>query len=481
MVRAELAALALLRPPEAERAQQLAQIAKLEAEARKLELQLAATNPAMAAVAGDDSVAALQKRIPKGMALVQYAFHHDHDPRQLPGAQPPGTPAPTGRYQAFVLHAKGPVLRFDLGEAGAIDAAVTAFRKALQRPKIPGVLGRARALDARIWQPLQAALAGVDHVLVAPDAALDLVPFGALQGEDGRYRIETTTITYLSSGRDLLRMARRSPARGGPLLLGDPDFAGPELSNPAPGAAPGPAPMPGASTATDLPRSDDDGPQRSGDLASMRWQPLPGTADEARAIAATLPGATLLLGAEATEAALRSVVAPSLLHVATHGFFLARQTAIAADSQQLPENPLIRSGLMLAGATAASAGRPLAGGGDGVLTALEAGDLDLDGTRLVVLSACETAVGELREGDGVQGLRRTLAIAGAETLITSLWKVDDAATRDLMVQTYGALQAGKGRSEGLRAAQLAMLATPARKHPYYWAAFLVAGRWDALR
>lgn len=468
VVRAELAALALLRPPEAERPAQLAQIARLEDEARKLELQLAASHPAMAAVAGDDSVAALQARIPKGMALVEYAFHHDHDPRQLPGVQPAGTPAPRGRYQAFVLRSAGPVQRFDLGDAAEIDTAVAAFRKALQRPKIPGVQARARALDARVWQPLQAALGGAGHVLVAPDAALDLVPFGALQGEDGRYRVETTTFTYLSSGRDLLRMTRRSPARGGPVLLGDPDFSGP--------TAPAPVPAPGASTP-----SDDDGPQRSGDLASMRWEPLPGTADEARAIAATLPGARLLLGTDATEAALRGVTAPSLLHVATHGFFLARQAAIAAESQQLPENPLIRSGLMLAGATGVGAAGRATAGGDGVLTALEAGDLDLDGTRLVVLSACETAVGELREGDGVQGLRRTLAIAGAETLITSLWKVDDAATRDLMVQTYGALGSGQGRSAGLRAAQLAMLATPARKHPYYWAAFLVAGRWDALR
>ena len=479
VVRAELAALALLRPPEAERPAQLAQIARLEAEARRLELQLAASHPAMAAVAGDDSVAALQARIPDGAALVEYAFHLDHDPSVLPGVVPDDTPPAQGRYQAFVLRRKGPVVRVDLGEAAAIDAAVTAFRKALQRPKIPGVQGRARALDAKIWQPLAAALAGAGHVQVAPDAALDLVPFGALQGEDGHYRIETTTFTYLSSGRDLLRMGARSAPRGGPVLLGDPDFAGPGPS-PAPGAATSTGAPPGGTVAPDD-GVGDDGPQRSGDLASMRWEPLPGTADEARAIAATLPGAKLLLGADATEAALRAVAAPSLLHVATHGFFLARQAAIAAESQQLPENPLIRSGLMLAGATAGAARRAAPGGGDGVLTALEAGDLDLDGTRLVVLSACETAVGELREGDGVQGLRRTLAIAGAETLITSLWKVDDTATRDLMVQTYGALHSGQGRSAGLRAAQLAMLATPARKHPYYWAAFLVAGRWDALR
>jgi CHAT domain-containing protein len=140
------------------------------------------------------------------------------------------------------------------------------------------------------------------------------------------------------------------------------------------------------------------------------------------------------------------------------------------------ENPLIRSGLVLAGAQVFGLPGADLRTGDGVLTALEAGDLDLTGTRLVVLSACETAVGELRAGDGVQGLRRTLAIAGAETIVTSLWKVDDAATRDLVVRAYGALRAGVGRTEAFRQAQLQALAAPATKHPHYWAAFVVAGQ-----
>lgn len=119
-------------------------------------------------------------------------------------------------------------------------------------------------------------------------------------------------------------------------------------------------------------------------------------------------------------------------------------------------------------------------GDDGVLTAYEASALDLWGTRLVVLSACDTGVGQVARGDGVYGLRRALVVAGAETVVTSLWKVDDEATRDLMVAYYGALERGGGRGDALRQAQLAMRADPARRHPYFWATFIAVGDWRTL-
>lgn len=465
-LRAELAALALLRPAPEERPAQLARIAALEAEARKLELAIANASPAFAAIGAPDDLTAVQKRIPEGFALVEYAFHHAHDPRHRAGAKPADAPAPEGRYQVFVLRKKGPIVRVDLGPAAPIDRAVRSFRKALQRPKIPGVTTRARALDRLIFEPVAAQLRGVKHVLVAPDAALDLVPFGALQAPDGQWRLQSTAFTYLSSGRDLLRTPD-GKSKTGAVLLGDPSFgAAPATQN---GTG-------GLGTANPL---DTPGTQRSLDLHAMHWSALPGTAEEAKALAALLPGATLWLGEEASEQALKSIRAPALLHVATHGFFLPRQKEIPAESQQVPENPLIRSGLVLAGAQVFGLPGADLRRGDGVLTALEAGDLDLSGTRLVVLSACETAVGELRAGDGVQGLRRTLAIAGAETIVTSLWKVDDAATRDLMVRAYTALRSGAGRTDAFRAAQLEALASAKTKHPYFWAAFVVAGQHDA--
>jgi len=139
------------------------------------------------------------------------------------------------------------------------------------------------------------------------------------------------------------------------------------------------------------------------------------------------------------------------------------------------ENPLLRSGLALAGANRANSES-----GDGVMTALEATGLDLWGTKLVVLSACDTGLGEVRNGDGVYGLRRALVLAGSETQVMSLWPVSDRSTRDLMVGYYTALIHGRGRGEAIREVQLRMLRTRAQRHPYYWASFIQSGEWANL-
>jgi CHAT domain-containing protein len=134
------------------------------------------------------------------------------------------------------------------------------------------------------------------------------------------------------------------------------------------------------------------------------------------------------------------------------------------------ENPLLRSGLVLAGVTIGQSA-----GDDGVLTALETTNLNLVGTKLVVLSACDTGKGDIKIGQGVYGLRRALVIAGSESQLISLWKVSDDATKDLMVAYYGRLQKGEGRSEALRQIQLGMLKGEKQKHPFYWASFIPSG------
>ncbi|HYV07734.1 MAG TPA: CHAT domain-containing protein, partial [Blastocatellia bacterium] len=197
-----------------------------------------------------------------------------------------------------------------------------------------------------------------------------------------------------------------------------------------------------------------------------------------------------------------------ILHIATHGFFLPDQPAdTTAESRALShreeperaapkreqENPLLRSGIVLAGVKQQQSGL----GEDGVLTALEAAGLDLWGTQLVVLSACETGLGEVRNGAGVYGLRRALVLAGSETQVMSLWSVNDESTRDLMVGFYKRLQTGEGRAEALRNVQLEMLGTNASQqpagtpgarpgaaaqrfsHPYFWAPFIESGAWTS--
>lgn len=142
----------------------------------------------------------------------------------------------------------------------------------------------------------------------------------------------------------------------------------------------------------------------------------------------------------------------------------------------LGENVLLRSGLALAGANQGDDGQ----GEDGIFTALEASGLDLQGTRLVVLSACETGSGEVQNGEGVYGLRRALVLAGAESQVISLWRVDDDATCRLMIDFYENLKSGMGRSEALRQVQLNLLKSSDHGHPRFWAGFILSGQWAPL-
>jgi CHAT domain-containing protein len=208
----------------------------------------------------------------------------------------------------------------------------------------------------------------------------------------------------------------------------------------------------------------------------------------------TSKGFKVYRGDAATEGQLKQVKSPRVLHLATHGFFLpdekppetdgngagggstqmgmpglAGASAQTAMPQQY-ENPLLRSGLALAGANKLESGDD-----DGLLTALEATSLDLSGTKLVVLSACETGVGKVTNGDGVYGLRRSLVIAGAESLVMSMWQVDDFATKELMSGFYKRISEGKPRSAALRETQIQLLSNPKYAHPFYWAAFVPAG------
>ncbi|HHH11710.1 MAG TPA: CHAT domain-containing protein, partial [Sorangium sp.] len=219
----------------------------------------------------------------------------------------------------------------------------------------------------------------------------------------------------------------------------------------------------------------------------LTFHRLPGTAAEAASVGALLDGARVLTGAHANKDALRALAGPAILHLATHGFFLSKPAGeeaagnrgfdLVADTKpRLPNihNPLLRSGLALSGANRRR------GGNQGVLSALEASGLDLQGSRLVVLSACETGVGEVRQDEGVYGLRRAFVMAGAEALVMSLWKVNDDATRALMVAFYEHLKQGQGRREALRQAQLSLMANQRTAHPHYWAGFILSGAWSPL-
>jgi CHAT domain-containing protein len=229
------------------------------------------------------------------------------------------------------------------------------------------------------------------------------------------------------------------------------------------------------------------------DRSAYHFHRLPGTRAEGERVAAMLD-ISPWLDATALEGRLKSACrSPRILHLATHGFFLPDHQRdlnqgnrdmtmiLSGDamgggrfSGPMMENPMLRSGLALAGAnTWLKAGNPPEEAEDGLLTAEDVTGLDLLATELVVLSACETGLGQVHVGEGVFGLRRAFVLAGARTLVMSLWKVPDEPTRELMEDFYGRLLAGEGRAEALRQAQLAM--KEKYPDPFYWGAFICQG------
>jgi CHAT domain-containing protein/tetratricopeptide (TPR) repeat protein len=176
--------------------------------------------------------------------------------------------------------------------------------------------------------------------------------------------------------------------------------------------------------------------------------------------------------AEASEYNLKKTPKVKVLHIATHGFFMNDLEVTDAESEEFFSNPLLRSGILLSGAGVDKTEADLKGE-DGILTAYEAMNLDLSETELVVLSACETALGELRNGEGVYGLQRSFIVAGASAVMMSLWQVDDAATQELMVAFYRYWLNGDSKHEAFRKAQLQI--KEKYESPFYWGAFILVG------
>ena len=280
--------------------------------------------------------------------MIEFAAYRPFDPR---ASVESGNQFGRARYVVYVLGHSGGARWKDLGPAEAIDRAVERMRTALANPARADVTRRARELHQLVLAPLEPMLADTTHLLISPDGPLHLVPFEALRTPGGRYVVEDHLVTYLTTGRDLLRVSAARPAPAASAIFADPAFG---RSRPPPVAS---------------------------------FARLAGTAGEAQRILTALPDARIRLGAAASEQELKGLRAPRVLHIATHGFFQPDNAPRAP-----AENPLLRSGLALAGANAGESR-----GEDGILTALEAANLDLWGTRLVTLSACDTGIGVVRK------------------------------------------------------------------------------------
>jgi len=366
-------------------------------------------------------------------------------------------------YVAFVVRSGdcGQVRRVELGDAQAIDALIERQRLLLGQTQ---TLGRrldkaSAALRERLWDPIGAQLGREKRVLFVPDGATSAVSLAVLPDAEGRYLVESYLFGYHESARDVLRWqgARREVMQGEALVLAAASFGDERVA-----AA------------------------RSGCLDEP-FLALPATAAEAELVRAALHArldgrVRPLFGEEATEQALEAAIEGSpVVHLATHGFFATGKcrSALSPDSERAYGfNPMVLSGLALAGANEGSGE-----GDDGLWTAEEVSGLDLSQTQLVVLSACNTGLGEVRSGEGVLGLRRAFTSGGAGTVVMSLWAVPDEETMSLMQDLYRYLGSGRRLrpGEALRRAQLEALrrqrSDTGEGRPQEWGAFVAAGDW----
>lgn len=397
---------------------------------------------------------------------------------------------PDDRYALLVL-ASGQAPRLvGLGRARRLDALVSMWRSEMEQgPFLPGrsvadadaAAERAgRALAGAILDPWADELRDARRVFVVPDGSLHRVNLAALPFR-GRYLVEHDVLVHtLQTERDLLTEA--GPSRGrGLLALGGAQYDASPAAAGVPVATPD-APSPGLfrGAVASCPQ-----------FQALRFDALPAAREEVASVLDTWEGdrTTSLQGPEATEAAFKAE-APGhrVLHLATHAFFLGEACGperAAADlgRRQVAsisvagDTPLLLSGLAFAGANRRAEG---AGTEDGILTAEEVATLDLSSVEWAVLSACDTGSGVVRDSEGIMGLPRAFRVAGARTVILSLWRVEDRATRDWMEALYrGHLSRDLPAAAAVRFAARSILerrrADGAGSHPFYWAAFLALG------
>ncbi|MBD2548694.1 tetratricopeptide repeat protein [Microcystis elabens FACHB-917] len=440
----------------------------LQQEKAELEQQLYRLLPALQPrVVEVDQVT---RALPADGVLVEFQRYQPFD-----GKQPPKQRWGPARYLALILQPNGSSAAVDLGEAAAIDTAVAAAISASAQAQSDADQLLA-GVSKLVLAPLQSRLASSRQWFLSPDGELNRIPFAALPSPvaPGKTVGSSVNLRLLTTGRDLLRFQNPAPKGQAPLVMANPAFD-PQGAQVASG------PVQVKEQLRDQ--------QRSAAVGSKGWTALPATAMEGQQIGALLRTKPLT-GSEATVLRLQRSPSPRVVYIATHGFFAPDQVTTPTDplvavmerSQQVAgfsgEDPMLRSGLVLAGANQPEADR----GDDGYLTAAEATALQLEGTELVVLSACSTGQGDVRTGEGVYGLQRALTVAGARSTLLSLWKVDDKATAAFMTAFYTRLKGGAGRTEALAATQAEFRNHPntAWRQPYYWGAWQLVGDWGPI-
>ncbi len=330
----------------------------------------------------------------------------------------------------------------ELGAGKVIQKAIGDFRE-----KTINIKSENEAYNLT-WKILDEQLKGVSKIYLSLDGAYHQLSINALKDASGKYLIDKYSIQFIGNSKDLINVKQNEAESLKPstaFLIGNPFYG-----------------------------------------SNGYLDQLPGTEKEVKNVSKLLGSlkvsTTTLIGEQATEAKVKEINSPSILHIATHGYFLADLSkmettkVLGVDIGAAKENPLLRSGVLLANCENVfnEDFHPSPNSENGVLTAYEAMSLRLDKTDLVVLSACETGLGSVKQGEGVYGLQRAFLIAGAKSIIMSLWSVSDAATTELMTQFY-TNYAKTGNKQLAFTDAIKQLKTK-YKEPFYWSAFVMLSR-----
>jgi len=386
------------------------------------------------------------------------------------------------RYLLFVLiPGDVPQVRLiDIGPADEVDGHISAYLKEIgkvKEDKLPNKLTldrEAKILYDLVVKPAESLLQGNTHLLISPDGNLNLIPFEVLIAPAGEYLLEKYEIGYVGAGRDVAKFAKSGFAGGTSLVMADPDY---DM---------GLNDMERTKTSMGVKETRVRG-EVSRDARGIRFTRLPETKEEANAIDGILKAGfnqkvKNYQGAQALEEMLYATISPKVLHLATHGYFFKTEKSQSdRDLRDMDtrgdlgiralniENPMLRSGIVLSGVNSSlKEGRD-----DGMVSAEKILGLRLKGTELVVLSACETGVGDVEIGEGVFGLKRAFILSGAKSLVMSLWSVPSKETVLLMKDFYAGLSQGKTKTEALRQAKLNIMKQ--NPNPLFWGAFVLTG------
>ncbi|MBE9540477.1 MAG: CHAT domain-containing protein [Proteobacteria bacterium] len=378
---------------------------------------------------------------------------------------------------------KGEMRVIDLGAVEPILHQITEYREMTQRgTNSESLIQASHKLYRQLWQPLTPFLNNIEHVYISPDGVLNLLPFAVLRDGEGRMLSQAYKLSTIASPRDIVLKPPGGTA-GNPTVFSGPLYDKSQKQQYA------------------MVEKQDAAVTYSRSMKDLYFSALPGALAEGETVVELFKQEKMVAEhyylESATEEQLKNTRSPKILHLATHGFFLAPQemlekrdsrgaklvssTVKTKDPMRLEggsyyQNPLLRSGIALANANQRVTSTAKINENDGILTALEAMSLYLEGTDLVVLSACETGVGEINVGEGVYGLQRSFLEAGAKAVLYTLWPVSDEGTRFFMERFYQNYLNGRQPQAALQMTQREFMEHQRWSAPYYWAGFVVSGK-----